>query len=678
MRFLLADSFTGALARLPAAEAKAVKTTVVDLQIDPNSKGLAFHRVDKSKDPNFWSVRVSRDLRLIVHKTEDSLLVAYVDHHDKAYAWAERRRIEAHPTTGAVQIVEVRERVEEVAPVVPIGPSIAEPGKQVSLPFAPLDDAALLSVGVPADWLGDVRAATEDSFFDMADHLPAEAAEALLQYATAGMLPVSAPPPVADPYAHPDAQRRIRLVVDEEELRQALEYPWERWSVFLHPSQRAIVEHRFAGPARVAGSAGTGKTVVALHRAVSLARKHPQARLLLTTFSEPLARSLSGKLAVLAPETGGIVPRITVSDWHGAADELFQLIHGRRPRIVSIDALRVMIANAAEAAGVKGFTPRFLLSEWTNVVDAWGIDGPERYASVPRLGRRSPLGPRQRERLWSVFGPVAATLGEQGVFTRAEVCREVARHYAGRERKPFDHIIVDEAQDVGPAELSFLAAIAPPSEDALFFAGDIGQRIFQHPFSWKALGIEVRGRSSTLKVCYRTSRQIRGVADRLLPGALRDPDGNEEERAGTISVFDGPAPVIAVLADAAEEIEQVAGFLRSAVADGIDPGEIGLFIRSPEVIGRARAASDASGHADRVVVSVMHLAKGLEFRAVAVMACDQDILPLESRIAEAADEGELDDIYETERQLLYVACTRARDRLLVTGIAPASEFLKDL
>src|SRR5882762_9701938 len=119
MRFLLADSFTSALARLPAPEAKAVKTTVVDLQIDPAGKGLSFHRIDESKDPNFWSVRVSRDLRLIVHRTADSLLVAYVDHHDKAYAWAERRRIEAHPATGAVQIVEVRERVEEVAPVVP-------------------------------------------------------------------------------------------------------------------------------------------------------------------------------------------------------------------------------------------------------------------------------------------------------------------------------------------------------------------------------------------------------------------------------------------------------------------------------------------------------------------------------------------------------------------------------
>jgi hypothetical protein len=677
MRFLLADSFTSALARLPAAEAKAVKTGVVDLQIDPSGKGLSLHRLDRARDPHFWSVRVSRDLRLIVHRTEDSLLVAYVDHHDKAYAWAERRRIEAHPATGAIQIVELRERVEEVAPAAPI--ALPADGRRVGEKplFAALDDTTLLSIGVPADWVADVRAASEDKFFDLAPHLPAEAAEALLHYAAAGSLP--APPPAgSDPYVHPDTQRRIRLIGDEEALRQALEFPWERWSVFLHPSQRAIVERRFAGPARVSGSAGTGKTVVVLHRAVALACKNPQARLLLTTFSEPLARLLAGKLAVLAPETGGIVPRIVVTDWHAATEELFQLIHGARPRIVSSDMLRKTISDTAAAAGVKGFTPRFLVSEWTNVVDVWGIDGPERYAKVPRLGRRTPLGPRQRERLWSVFALVAAALRDKGLFTRAEVCREVAAHYAGRQRKPFDHIIVDEAQDLGPAEMGFLSAIAPAAEDALFFAGDIGQRIFQHPFSWRALGIEVRGRSSTLKVCYRTSRQIRTVADRLLPTALRDPDGNEEERAGTVSVFEGPVPEIAVFPTRQQEIDRAAEFLRNAVTDGIEPGEIGLFVRSPHEIGRARAVAEAAGIADHAAVSVMHLAKGLEYRAVAVLGCDEDILPLGSRIAEAADEGELDDIYETERQLLYVACTRARDRLLITGTAPGSEFLKDI
>lgn len=678
MYFLLADSFTASLARLPAQDAKAVKTTVVDLQIDPSGKGMSFHRIDKSKDANFWSVRVSRDLRLIVHKTAESFLVAYVDHHDKAYAWAERRRIEAHPSTGAIQIVEVRERVEEVAVAPPVPTLVSAPRDDDRLLFTALNDAALLSVGVPTDWLADVRAANEERFLDLAMHLPAEAAEALLQYASVGKLPAPTPVVPVNPYVHPDAQRRLMLVADEDELRQALNYPWERWGIFLHPSQRAVVERSFSGPARVSGSAGTGKTVVALHRAVRLARENPQARILLTTFSEPLAISLAEKLKILAPESGGIVPRITVKDWAGAADELFQLIEGRRPRIVSADMLRTMIIDSAKAVDVKGFTPRFLLSEWTNVVDAWGIDGLERYATVPRLGRRSPLGPKQRERLWSVFEPVAASLRQQGLFTRAGVYRHLTAHYAEADSKPFDYIVIDEAQDLGPAELAFLAEVKKDGENSLFFAGDIGQRIFQHPFSWKALGLDVRGRSSTLKVCYRTSRQIRGMADRLLPNSLRDVDGNEEERVGTISVFDGPSPEIVLLATAELEIEHVGSFLKRAGDDGILSHEIGVFVRSPQIIGRARAAVELSKLADGVVIAVMHLAKGLEFRAVVVMACDQEVLPLESRIAEAADEGELDDIYETERQLLYVACTRARDRLLVTGVAPGSEFLKDL
>ena len=498
MRFLLADSFTGALARLPTAEAKAVKTTVVDLQIDPTGKGLSFHRIDKSKDPNFWSVRVGRDLRLIVHKTADSLLVAYVDHHDKAYAWAERRRIEAHPSTGAIQIVEVRERVEETPPVVPNAPAIAAAAAQSSFRSPPLVMAPSCQLEFRPTGSTMCAQRLKMDFSNVAAHLPAEAAEALLQYAAAGTLPISPPTSVErDPYAHPDAQRRIRLIVGEEELRQALDYPWERWGVFLHPSQRAIVERRFAGPARVSGSAGTGKTVVALHRAVAIgARKHAVSGAVDHVFrtAGPTAgrqaqgsrarhrryRSADHRLG-LARRRGRAVP---ADPWPPAAD---------RPHRHTAHDDR----EGGDSGWREGFTSRFLLSEWTNVVDAWGIDGLERYASVPRLGRRTPLGPRQRERLWSVFEPVAAALCEQGIFTRAEVCRDVAAHYATRESTPFDHIVVDEAQDLGPAELAFLAAIAPSAGDALFFAGDSGQRIFQHSFSWKALGIEVRGRSAT-------------------------------------------------------------------------------------------------------------------------------------------------------------------------------------
>ncbi len=695
MEFRIADTFTDALAKLATQEQKAVKTTAFDLQMDPSAPGLQFHRIDKSKDPNFWSIRASRDLRIIVHKTASSFLLAYVDHHDKAYAWAVRRRIEAHPKTGAIQIVEVRERVEEIAPAQPVASPTAEPAIEIVPPIAPplfdgLSPDDLLAIGVPQDWIADVKQASEDGFFELASHLPAEAAEALLEYAATGVLHRPAVAAHVDPFAHPDALRRFRVVENVEELQRALDDPWEKWTVFLHPSQRSTVEQSFSGPARVAGSAGTGKTVVALHRAARLAQSHPQARVLLTTFSRPLANSLERKLKVLIGEESSIVPRVVVTPFRGVAEELYQLAFGRRPHAPAEELVRGTLAKVAEEQGVTEFTARFLFSEWTYVVDAWQIDSAEAYANVPRLGRKSRLGAKQRARLWPIFAATRKAISDRGFRTWAQIFADVTAYYAGQAHKPFTHIVVDEAQDLGVPELRLLAAIARSGSDALFFAGDLGQRIFQQPFSWAALGVDVRGRSQTLKVNYRTSHQIRQIADQLLPRTVRDVDGLEEERFGTVSVFNGPDPLITLHDDEKSEIKSVAGWLSKTIADGVKSSEVGIFVRTRNQLDRARASAMAAGHdvlelsergddpRARVSIGTMHLAKGLEFKAVAVMACDDEVLPLQSRIESVADEVELDDVYETERHLFYVACTRARDRLLITGVSPGSEFVKDL
>jgi hypothetical protein len=680
VNFLIADTFTASFNRLSGVDQKAVKASVFDLQMDRTGNGLQLHRIDKSKDPNFWSARVNRDIRLIVHKTAESLLVAYVDHHDAAYAWAERRRIEAHPRTGAIQIVEVREQVAEVAPPATFDFVFPEPAKNDTIKpalFSSLDDNALLSVGVPVDWLADVRAADEDGFFALAAHLPAEASEALLEFAATGKLAPPAPP-TADPFRHPDALCRIRLIADQEELELALAFPWEKWGVFLHPSQRSLVERSFSGPARVAGSAGTGKTIVAIHRAVRLARENPAAKILLASFSQPLADALTKKLLVLAPETGGVVPRITTASFRGIAEQMYQLEHGVRPRIASDAILRERLRVASAATALKGFSERFLLSEWTNVVDAWGLASLDAYSTVERMGRKSRLGPNQRARLWPVFAAVREALATERYTTWANVFTGLAEALEGRASKPFDHVVIDEAQDLAPAELRFFAALAPAGTNGLFLSGDIGQRIFQHPFSWASLGVDVRGRSHTLKVCYRTSQQIRRAADRLLPTVLRDSDGLDDERRGIISVFDGPPPEVKSFATIAAEVEAIRHTIEGWLNDGIAAHEIGLFVRTSELVVRARTAIEGLAGAAEMVTAQMSLAKGLEFRAVAVMACEEGVLPLDERIADAADEAELDDIYETERRLLYVACTRAREHLLLTGVTPVSEYLADL
>jgi superfamily I DNA/RNA helicase len=309
---------------------------------------------------------------------------------------------------------------------------------------------------------------------------------------------------------------------------------------------------------------------------------------------------------------------------------------------------------------------------------------------VLRLGRKTRLKEPQRLILWSIFERVRALLKSRGLITNSGLFNMLAGLYAGGTSSPFDFVVVDEAQDISIAQLRFLAALGGGRANSLFFAGDLGQRIFQQPFSWKALGVDVRGRSTTLKINYRTSHQIRSQADRLLGVEVSDVDGNSEERKGTISVFDGPVPGIKVLPTSEAEIKAVSEWLAAVTKAGVQLHEIAIFVRSPAELGRAKASAKEASldfvvldnnvetTAGRLSISTMHLAKGLEFRAVAVMACDDEVIPLQERIETVTDEADLEDVYNTERQLLYVACTRARDYLLVTSTTPASEFLDDL
>ncbi|MYC95311.1 MAG: AAA family ATPase [Caldilineaceae bacterium SB0661_bin_32] len=685
MEFRIADTFTDSLSKLTGDEQKAVKTTAFDMQIDPSRPGLRFHRVDRARDPNFWSVRVSSDIRIIIHRTQKSLLLCYVDHHDDAYRWAQRRRLETHPRTGAAQLVEIRETVKEIE--VPVYVQVE---KLKPLPFAKISDDDLLNYGVPAEWLPDVRRADDNSLLDLADHLPVEAAEALLELATGGTPPLPThTPPETDPFEHPDARRRFRVMHDVEELERALDYPWAKWVVFLHPAQRDLVERTYSGPARVSGSAGTGKTIVALHRAVHLARTNPDARVLLTTFSETLANALRSKLRILISSEPRLGERIEVYAIDALGERLYRLNLGKIT-LASSEQIHERIEEAAAAVGDSRFSTGFIRTEWDRVVDAWQLDTWDDYRDVPRLGRRRSLPETQRKALWSIFENVRASLKADGLITRAQMYGQLAHRFDETQRSPFDHVIVDECQDVGVSQLRFLRALGTDKPDGLFFTGDLGQRIFQQPFSWQALGIQIRGRARNLKVNYRTSHQIRRRSDLLLGPEIADVDGNTEVRSGTISVFNGAEPDIVVASSEEDEMETVAAWLSKLADENLAPEEISLFLRSSDQIDRATAAAEKAGlpytfldsdiqtTTGHISISTMHLAKGLEFRAVAVIACDDEVVPLQERIETVTDGADLEDVYNTERHLLYVACTRARDHLLVSGVDPASEFLDDL
>lgn len=686
MQFRIADTFTESLTRLTSEEQKIVKTTAFDLQMNPKHPGMKFHKLDRAKDKSFWSIRVNNEIRLIVHKSDQSLMLCYVDHHDAAYRWGERRKLEVHPRTGAAQLIEVQEMVREVV----ISRYVEDKDKKPAV-FDGVSDDVLLDCGVPPEWLDEVRLANEDTLLELVDHLPSESAEALINLAV-GESPqvVITDKTNIDPFDHPDALRRFRVMLNMEDLKLALEYPWEKWMVFLHPEQRKLVERDYNGPVRISGSAGTGKTIVALHRAVFLARNHPDSRILLTTYSDTLANALKRKLEKLVSNEPRVRERLEVYSITAIGKRLYERNFGSI-RFPSQDFLLQTIRRTD--INTKEFNPniQFLLREWEDIVDAWQLNTWEAYRDVKRLGRKRRLPEKQREITWAIFEQLRSQLNANNLITQSKMYHCLASLFTDNGHSPFDFVVVDESQDLNVPQLKFLASIGSRRSDGLFFTGDLGQRIFQQPFSWRRLGIDIRGRSSSLRINYRTSHQIRMQADKLMPEEIADVDGNSEKRKGTISVFNGPEPIVKVSDSIESEIEFIGRWIKTlAMEKGIPIQEIGVFVRTSEQVSRAKKAVEKSGltwvildehletENNRITISTMHLTKGLEFRAVVIMACDDEVIPLQSRIETVTDESDLDEVYHTERNLLYVACTRARDYLLLSGVNPVSEFLEDM
>lgn len=689
MEFRISDTFYKSLAKLSNEEMKATKMTVFDLQMDPSGNSLRFHKLDRARDKRFWSVSVNMDIRIIVHRTGESLLICYVDHHEKAYRWAENRKLEVHPTTGAAQLVEIVEMVREVEMPV-YKPADSGPVSFPEYPLKGLTDEFLMQYGIPEAWLDKLRAAGEDQLLELSEHLPDEAAEAVLDLAT-GTIPEvrKSVPADINPFEHPDALRRFRTIESKEELAAALDYPWDKWTVFLHPAQREMVKKDFSGPARVSGTAGTGKTVVALHRAAHLARNDEGSRILLTTFSDALAYALDDKCKRLLRPEPRLAEQIDIYSLDSVGQRLYRARGGKK-NLAPQSQIESYILEMA-AGQEHDFTDYFLTKEWEEVVDPLQLTGWEAYRDIARIGRRTRLPASKREQLWRIFNQVFKRMEAFGEITQSGIFHFLADHFeAPGQHSPYDYIVVDEAQDISPPQLRFLGALAQNRPNSLFFAGDLGQRIFQAPFSWKQLGVQVRGRSSTLRINYRTSHQIRQQADQLLSAVIEDVDGNIEDRKNTQSVFNGPPPKLLQTDTEAEEAGQVSGWIQKRLEDGVVPEEIALFVRSANELPRARKAIQLSGQlacelderlktkAGHITLSTMHLAKGLEFRAVAVMAIDEDVIPDPNRLNAVTDQLEIEDVYNTERHLLYVACTRARDYLLMSCVGEGSEFLEDV
>lgn len=678
MTLQLADSFLDALARLEGPDKLQVLDFVDKFRANPAQPGISLERV-ASGSPGVWSGRVSRDLRAILFQDGETWALLHVDRHDPAYQWAARRSIGRHAVTGGFQIVETT-RLEKIVHV---------PLKVMRDPpmFEAQADGYLLSLGLPELCLPALREVRdEDGLFRLCEVVPEEVADRLLRVADGELVTPPLPVPPERPWTEDPLSRWHYLPSDDETaFRAALAAPMERWIAFLHPSQRRLVEAEFKGPVKVSGSAGTGKTVVAMHRARHQARQG--RRVLLTTYVTTLVANLKRGLALFcdAEELG----RIRVNTLHSEALALAKRL--APAPIIPLDG-GTFNQHLSELARKEApeLAPELVLAEWEGVIQRQGLATWEAYRDARRTGRGMPLAQRQRLAIWNLVEASRDHFASRDQYLWPEIChRAVEALASGDVAQPYDAVIVDEVQDLGAAELGLVRALAAGDPGALMLVGDSGQRIYASPFSLSALGIPVRGRSHVLRVNYRTSQQIHRVAERILAEPPDDMDGGLEARGRVRSLFAGPEPSWAGFADDAAELADAVRQLRAWLDEGLAPGEVAVFARSKKVLDPAAAALKAAGlrHAflsDKATepprllqLGTMHRAKGLEFKAVLILACSADRLPA-SYVALKADPQDRAEAMANERRLLYVAASRARDILRITWHGEPSPFLAPL
>jgi hypothetical protein len=670
-----------------------VRSFTEKFKANPRSPAINYEKIHGVRDDKVRTVRIDQKYRAVILHPEDGdvYILVWVDNHDEAMDWARERTFEINPHTGALQIVNVSE-VEQVVGV--------EDGKTPPGLFAAFADGVLLSFGLPVVLMPAVRAVqTRDELLALASHLPAEVSEALMWLAE-GVPPEEVREAVEDTAArsvdtvdlaksleHPDTRRRFVTILSDSDLAAVLDAPLAKWRVFLHPSQDKLVHKRFNGPARVLGGAGTGKTVVAMHRARHLAEKvftDSQDRILFTTFTANLAQNVEAMLTTLCPDSMG---RIEVVHLHAWAVR-FLREQGVEVEVAGPEVIEQCWEEAAYAGDNRDYDVGFLKLEWDHVLQTRGIDTLEDYLKVARTGRGKTLSRLQRKQVWGLFDRFKEALRTRKLCEWLEVIRK-ARRLIEEKKPPLSYraVVVDESQDFHPEEWKLIRALVPPGANDLFLVGDAHQRIYGRKVVLKDCGINVQGRASTLRINYRTTEQIRAWSTAMLRGVEADDlDGGKDDAKGYTSLLSGAKPEYRHFDSAHEEqaflVELFGELLKQRPAE-----EICLVARTAKLLKddyQSLLKAEGIPHTvlDRgkeggsgVRLATMHRVKGLEFPVMIVAGINARVVPMRLPSVES-DLTAKAEHEEQERSLLFVAATRARDSLIVTSWGTPSPFLK--
>ena len=708
----MSSDFLGAFARLPASQQRNVRTLITRFNVDSTAGGLNYERVQGARDRKLRSLRIDGSYRAIISKPErgNVHILLWADKHDEAYEWAKRHRCDINPETGAIQVYEP----EAGAPAEPHdthhdhsadtgGPARLVEDSDVRTPsFQDLMDRQLTRLGVPTAMLAEVRGVRDEAELDtMQPRLPVEAYDSLFLYLAGETYEQLVADREAPEHVDTDdfasaldrVESRTRFVVAEDDLalEAMLNAPLETWRVFLHPSQRRLVERDWNGPVRVLGGAGTGKTVAAMHRARWLARNLPDGRILFTTFARNLATDIENNLrSICSPEEMSRIEVTNLDRWvvrflRGKRYE-FQVQFGRNQEAWQ----RSLDLKPSEL----DLSDSFYVDEWEQVIQARGVVSEQEYRHVSRVGRGTRLGRRARVRVWPVFEEYRAQLAERGLKEVDDTYRDAAallrEDGAG---SGYTAVVVDEAQDMGAQAFSLIRAIAATGPNDLFIAGDGHQRIYgRNRVVLGRCGIDIRGRSRKLRLNYRTTEQTRRWASQLLAGRdVDDLDGGSDDNKGIRSLTRGPEPVL----NRFDTQEEQSAFLVSYLQTLQGSGDA---LRAVCVVARTRDERDAIEQhllAQDIEIEViegdtvddptrtgvrlatMHRVKGLEFERVVMASMNEGLVPLSVAVTGKGDDAARESAETEERSLVYVAATRAKKELLVLGYGSPSPFFGD-
>ena len=688
----MSADFLAAYAKLPAQQQRGVRSMISRFGQASKASGLNYEKIANATDPNMRSLRIDGGYRAIVLKPAHGMVhvLLWADKHDDAYAWATRHACSINPETGALQVYEPKFEPQPV--------EAAAPAAEVASLFGALKRRELLRLGVPDEMVAEVHAIrTEAELDSMSERLPAEAYEGLFLYLAGDtyeqIVRDRESPASVDVEDFGAALRRedskVRFVVIENDLalEEMLNAPLERWRVFLHPSQRRLVERDWNGPVRVLGGAGTGKTVVAMHRARWLAQRLGDGgRILFTTFTRNLAADLEYNLrSICSPEEMKRIEVTNLDRW------VQRFLRGQRYRFRPVFSRDDGAWRAAleRQPTEPAYSDRFYDDEWEQVIQANAVTTREEYLRIPRTGRGVRINRAARAAIWPVFEEYRARLAERGVMEVADCYRAAAALLAQDADYRFDAVIVDEAQDLSAPAWQLIRALAPNERNDLFITGDAHQRIYsRNPATLGRCGIDIRGRGRKLRLNYRTTEETRRWATGLLDDRpIDDLDGGGDTNAGFRSLLHGPRPRCERLATRRDQVDWLVHYLKDLDTEGEALRAVCVVTRTRQ--DRDTLSTELTGAGIEVVVlepdspdetrpgvrlATMHRVKGLEFDRIVVASANADSLPL--RAAMKGTEGAERYAAETaERALLYVAATRAKRELTVLSFGEPSPLV---